>query len=104
MRILLIAALFVFCVQGAAQSADLTAGREKYTPCATCHGADGRSNVVPQYPRIGGQHAEYLVNALKAYRDGRRQGTYASIMREVAKQLSDGDIELLAAYIESLPP
>ena len=77
-------------------------GREKYVQCAACHGADGRSTVVPQYPKIGGQSAPYLVNALKAYREGRRQGTFAAIMAEVAKPLSDADITSLAAFVESL--
>ena len=86
--------------QGAADA--LAAGREKYVQCASCHGADGRSTVVPQYPKIGGQTAEYVVNALKAYRDGRRLGTYAAMMAAVAKQLSDADIANLAAYVESL--
>jgi cytochrome c553 len=80
----------------------LAAGREKYVQCASCHGADGRSTVVPQYPKIGGQTAEYVVNALKAYRDGRRTGTYAAMMAAVAKQLSDADIADLALYVESL--
>ena len=40
--------------------------------------------------------------ALRAYRDGRRQGTYAAIMAEVAKQLTDEDIVNIAAYVESL--
>jgi cytochrome c553 len=80
----------------------LAAGREKYVQCASCHGADGRSTVMPQYPKIGGQTAEYVVNALKAYRDGRRLGTYAAIMAAVAKPLSDADIANLAAYVESL--
>jgi len=77
-------------------------GREKFVQCAACHGADGRSTVIPQYPKIGGQSGPYVVNALKAYRDGRRQGSYAAIMAAVAKALSDDDIENLAAYIESL--
>jgi cytochrome c553 len=80
----------------------LAAGREKYVQCASCHGADGRSTVVPEYPKIGGQSASYVVLALKAYRDGRRQGTYASIMAAVAKPLSDAEIANLAAYVESL--
>src|ERR1700733_5052087 len=81
---------------------DALAGREKFVQCASCHGADGRSTVVPEYPKIGGQTAEYVVNALKAYRDGRRLGTYAAIMAAVAKPLSDADIANLAAYVESL--
>ena len=81
-------------------AADL--GREKYVQCASCHGSDGRSTVIPQYPKIGGQSAPYVINALKAYRDGRRLGTFAAIMSEVAKPLSDADIENLAAYVELL--
>ena len=77
-------------------------GRGKYVQCAACHGSDGRSTVIPQYPKIGGQSGPYLVNALKAYREGRRQGTFAAMMTEVAKPLSDADIENLAAYVESL--
>jgi cytochrome c553 len=86
----------------AACAVALGAGREKYVQCASCHGADGRSTVMPQYPKIAGQTAEYVVNALKAYRDGRRLGTYAAIMAAVAKPLSDADIANLAAYVESL--
>jgi len=78
------------------------AGREKYVQCASCHGSDGRQGAMPQYPKIGGQNAEYVVIALRAYRDGRRQGTYAAIMTEVAKPLTDADIANLAAYVESL--
>ncbi len=85
-----------------AASDRVAAGREKFVPCATCHGADGRSSVVPQYPKIGGQSAPYVVIALKAYRDGRRQGTFATMMAATARSLSDDDIEDLAAYIESL--
>ena len=80
----------------------LMLGREKFVQCASCHGSDGRSTVVPQYPKIGGQSAPYVVIALKAYRDGRRQGTFAAVMAEVAKPLSDADIENLAVYVESL--
>ncbi|MFI4889734.1 MAG: c-type cytochrome [Steroidobacterales bacterium] len=80
----------------------LAAGRDKFVQCASCHGADGRSTVVAQYPKIGGQSGAYVISALKAYRDGRRQGTYAAVMAEVAKPLSDADIANLAAYIESL--
>ncbi|HLW25603.1 MAG TPA: c-type cytochrome [Steroidobacteraceae bacterium] len=86
----------------AAQADPLAAGRDKYVQCASCHGSDGRSAVMPQYPKIGGQNLEYLINALKAYRDGRRQGTYAAMMGLVAKPLSDEDIANLAAYIASL--
>ena len=96
--------LVLLCSSAAMPAAPdaVTLGREKYVECASCHGSDGRSTVVPEYPKIGGQSAPYVVNALKAYRDGRRQGTFAAMMAEVAKPLSDSDIANLAAYVESL--
>jgi cytochrome c553 len=97
------AALLPALHDGALAAPDPVAlGRDKFVQCAACHGADGRSTVIPQYPKIGGQSGAYVINALKAYRDGRRQGTYAAIMAAVAKPLSDDDIANLAAYIESL--
>jgi cytochrome c553 len=93
---------FVPSVSLPAPPAAIAAGRDMFAPCATCHGSDGRSTVVPQYPKIAGQSAPYVVNALKAYRDGRRLGTFASMMAAPTKSLSDTDIENLAAYIESL--
>ena len=95
-------ALLLAAAPIAAAPDSAAAGRDKYVQCASCHGADGRSTVVPQYPKIGGQSGPYVINALKAYRDGRRLGTFAAMMAEVAKQLSDTDIANLAAYIESL--
>jgi cytochrome c553 len=85
-----------------AEEGGVAHGRALYAQCAACHGSDGRSVVMPQYPKIGGQNLEYLSGALKAYRDGRRQGTYASIMSAAAKGLSDADIADLAAYVASL--
>src|SRR5271170_7360736 len=81
---------------------DVDAGRAKYTLCAGCHGGDGRSGSLPEYPKIAGQNAKYLVNALKAYQSGRRTGTYAALMAATANTLSDADIENLAAYLAGL--
>lgn len=94
--------LLALPVAGASPPTPAELGREKFVQCASCHGADGRSTVIPQYPKIGGQSGPYVINALKAYREGRRLGTFAAVMAEVAKPLSDADIENLAAYVESL--
>jgi cytochrome c553 len=89
---------------GAAPAAepDLDAGRAKFVLCASCHGSDGRSGVLAEYPKIAGQNRKYLVSALNAYKSGRRIGTYAALMAEAAKNLSDADIENLAAYAANL--
>jgi cytochrome c553 len=81
---------------------DVDAGRAKFTLCAACHGGDGRSGALPEYPKIAGQNQKYLVNALKAYKNGRRVGTYAALMAATAINLSDADIENLAAYVAGL--
>lgn len=81
---------------------DVAAGRAKFTLCAGCHGGDGRSGSLPEYPKIAGQNEKYLVSALKAYKSGRRTGTYAALMAATASNLSDADIENLAAYLAGL--
>ena len=53
----------------AAQAQDLAAGKAVFDKfnCASCHGADAKTAVDPAYPTLAGQHADYLVHALKAY-------------------------------------
>lgn len=78
-------------------AADMNAGKEKSALCVACHGADGNS-TDPQYPRLAGQHASYLSQALKEYRSGARKNP---IMAGFAAGLSDADINNLAAYYAS---
>lgn len=82
-------------------SAQLRQGEAIYIRCAACHGADGQASAMPQYPKLFGQNGAYLKNALRAYRDGRRLGSYAAIMAENAKPLSDEEIDGVVAYIDS---
>ena len=88
--------------QSFAAEADSSPGRAKFVLCAACHGGDGRSGALPEYPKIAGQNRKYLVNALQAYKAGRRVGTFAALMSETAKNLSDADIELLADFVAGL--
>ena len=82
-------------VAGGAQAAgDATAGQQKSAPCQACHSTDGNSQVG-MYPKIAGQHAGYIVTQLKALRDGRRKDP---VMSPMAANLSDQDIDDLAAY------
>lgn len=67
--------------------------------CAACHSPDG-SGIPAQYPRLGGQHAEYTVGQLVAFRDGVR--TNSQQMRDVAAKLNDREIRAVADYIAGL--
>lgn len=70
-------------------------GLEISTVCQSCHGIDGNLSLQDDYPKLGGQHYDYLVQALKAYRSGDRDN---AIMAGFAAGLSDQDIEDLAAW------
>lgn len=77
------------------------AGRALAQSCARCHGADGLSRGNPAIPRLAGQKAVYLANALHAYKGGQRA---SGMMEPVAAALDAGAIEELAAYYAALPP
>lgn len=76
---------------------------EKYA-CATCHGKDYNSPIDPSYPKLAGQHRDYLEHALVAYKraDG-ANGRNNAIMTGQVKPLSNQDIRDIAAYLHSLP-
>jgi cytochrome c553 len=69
--------------------------------CASCHGANG-AGIPVQFPRLAGQHAEYTVTQMKAWRSGERANDPAKMMRMVASKLSDADIEAVSDYIQGL--
>ena len=80
--------------------------KERALPaCMACHGPSG-AGVPTQFPRIGGQHVDYLIAQLKAYQDGSRGGdgkdASAAIMHTVALKLSAAEINDLAQYLTSL--
>ena len=75
---------------------DAAAGGEKAKQvCAACHGPDGNTPTTPEFPKLGGQHADYLLHALKAYKSGARKN---AIMAGQVQALSGKDLEDLAAY------
>jgi cytochrome c553 len=71
-----------------------SADRSAASKCVACHGANGVS-TNRSWPSLVGQSREYLVNALKAYKDGTRKN---DLMTGVAKNLSDADVAGAAAY------
>ena len=87
---------------GAAAAADAERGRELAATCLGCHGVPSYTNVYPTYrvPKLGGQHPEYLVAALKAYQSGERRH---ATMRAHAARFGDAQLADLAAYLSALP-
>lgn len=73
--------------------------------CTACHGPSGEGNPGAKYPALAGQYASYTEARLKAYRDGAVYGKGDrgnGIMADVAKNLTDTEIQALATYIEGL--
>ena len=77
---------------------DAAAGKTKAAMCAACHGANGIS-AADIWPNLAGQKAGYLVKQIKAFKSGERKDPS---MAPMVANLSDQDIEDLAAYFSSL--
>lgn len=83
-----------------ANAADLAAGAAKAKEvCVACHGLDGNS-PSPDFPRLAGQHRDYLEKALRDYKSGARKN---AIMAGFAAALTRQDIENLAAHYGRQP-
>ncbi len=93
-----LAAAALVHVDAAHAAGNAQRGLEKSQVCQSCHGRNGDEALQPSYPILAGQHADYLVHALKAYRSGDRQN---AVMAGFAANLSDQDIEDLAAWFSS---
>ena len=95
-----------------AQAQNLAAGKAAFDKagCAVCHGADAKTPILPEYPVLAGQYADYLVLALRAYKRGAAEGNHAVIVRknatmgvQIATLKSDQEIRDIAAWLSSLP-
>ena len=80
------------------------AGLIQKANCASCHGANFSKPIDPSYPKIAGQHPDYLFQALKAYKtqDNPAVGRSNGIMGAIAKQFSNAELKALANYVGSL--
>jgi cytochrome c553 len=90
-----------FAVQQAAKAGGDPAlaqqGKSKATICLGCHGSSGEGNG--EFPRLAGQHPEYLAQQLTHFKNGSRQN---GVMQAIAGNLSEEEIKALAAYFGSL--
>ena len=79
---------------------DAKAGGRDASVCAGCHSIDGNA-LNPNIPSLAGQPAEYLIKAIKDYRDGRRED---AMMTSAVSSMQDQTIENLAAHYSSQKP
>ncbi|MCK5877862.1 MAG: cytochrome c4 [Candidatus Marithrix sp.] len=81
-----------------AANGDAAAGKTKSATCVPCHGADGNSNINPIWPKLAGQHENYLAQQLQDFKSKTRE---EATMNMMAAPLTDQDMLNLAAYFSS---
>ena len=92
---LLVLVLAACLVAPAFAGGDAASGKQKSEACGACHGADGNKPAGPDFPRLAGQHYDYLLKALRDYKSGARKNP---IMGGQVSGLSTQDMADLAAY------
>jgi cytochrome c553 len=72
--------------------------------CISCHGENFNKPVDPSYPKIAGQHKDYLFVALKSYKVENQNtwGRNNGVMGGIAKQFTNAELKAMSAYIASL--
>ncbi|MGF1774447.1 c-type cytochrome [Vibrio maritimus] len=72
------------------------------TACIACHGPRGNGTELSGFPKISGQHADYVKSQLEKFRSGDRANDMNAMMRDIAKKLNDEDIDVLSKYVGGL--
>jgi cytochrome c553 len=93
-RILMIVLAACHCLPAVA-AGNAERGAQKSQACAACHGPDGNTPIQADYPRLAGQHYDYLFKALRDYKSGTRKN---AIMAGMVGNLSNQDMQDLAAF------
>jgi cytochrome c553 len=96
---------------GTASRTSLSAGERLYRggdsasgvpACMACHSPTGSGNDAARFPRLSGQHAEYTLAQLKAFRDGIRANDPNRMMRDTASRLTLEQMQALSQYMVGL--
>lgn len=69
--------------------------------CASCHGPNG-AGIPVQFPRLAGQHAKYVETQLKHFRSGDRANDGGSMMRVIARRMTDQEMRAVAEFVSGL--
>tara|TARA_B100001250_G_scaffold9977_1_gene8697 strand:+ start:355 stop:966 length:612 start_codon:yes stop_codon:yes gene_type:complete len=70
--------------------------------CSACHSPTGSGNAPAGFPSLSGQHPDYTLMQLKAFRSGERQNDSNSMMRSIVERLTDRELEALSSYVSGL--
>lgn len=68
--------------------------------CMGCHLEDASGN--PRFPRLAGQHRDYMLEQMRQFRDGTRTNDRGRVMRAIASRMTDAEMEAVVEYIAGL--
>ena len=97
------AALLLALSPAAVLSAD---GEKLYKTktCSTCHGKDGKTPIMPMYPKIAGQNKEYTLQQMVDIKSGARSNGQSAAMKGVMHLVSDEEMKAISEYIATMAP
>ncbi len=72
--------------------------------CAGCHGADGKTTIMPVYPKIAGQSATYLLAQMKDIKSGTRANGQTAVMKGIIAGVSEEEMKAIAEWLSTLQP
>ncbi|WP_457667283.1 c-type cytochrome [Thiolapillus sp.] len=93
-----------------ASNASAASGKRLFMTCTACHGKDGKSPIMPTYPKIAGQNKAYVLQQVKDIMSGKRANGQSVAMKGVLvtptgePRFSDEDLNVLADYVSKLAP
>ncbi len=67
--------------------------------CLSCHGPDGRTPLLPIYPKVAGQNADYLYNQLRDFKNGSRSNGQAAVMLGLMAGVNEEEMRALADWL-----
>jgi len=103
MKKVMIFAALAACVAAPAFAAD---GAKLFgeKTCNACHGPEGRKPLMPNYPKLTGQNAAYMVEQMKDIKSGARNNGQTAAMKGVMHLVNDDEIKAIADYLSKLKP
>jgi cytochrome c len=89
----------------AAGPAGALSGAELYQQrtCVACHGPDAKTPILPEYPKLAGQNAAYLLRQMQDIKSGARNNANTPAMKGVMHLVSDEELRVLAEWLATLP-
>ncbi|HEB95981.1 MAG TPA: c-type cytochrome [Sedimenticola thiotaurini] len=74
----------------------------KAKACFSCHGADAKTPIMPTYPKLAGQNAQYAYNQMKDIKSGKRNNGQTAAMKGIIAGVSDEEMKAIAEWLSTL--